>query len=196
MISAQDVQTGWEEPKPAGEPQDESLHYARIEGRRHPASQLAASVAAWLAANQERLIECQRHNGRARLTAAACAERHRRARGGWVDTLRLNPDKRHLLKMSFAVCATCPVGAFLAREVGRTDRRRRRAAAAVGLAACGSAAGPPPLAAGRRWRLRRVNAGRYGRGPAPRRPRSAPAPARWPRGRSFESGLAQGPLGA
>ncbi len=145
MISTQDVQAGWEEPEPAGGPQDESLHYARIEGRRHPASRLAASVAAWLAANQERLIECERHNGRARLTAAACAERHRRARGGWVDTLHLNPDKRHLLKMSFAVCATCPVGAFLASETRRAERARRHLA---GTKAAAERPGPGEMAQG------------------------------------------------
>jgi hypothetical protein len=70
------------------------------------------SVAAWLDAHRHQIIECGRHNGLARLTIKACAERYRRAVVRWVDSLDLRENEKHCLRLSFAVCGACPVGAY------------------------------------------------------------------------------------
>jgi hypothetical protein len=94
---------------------DEELHYDRVLRRRRGASGLAVSVAAWLRQHEGELVECEHHNGRARLTASACADRYRRAREGWVDQLNIHENCKAPLRMSLAVCAHCPVGAYNAR---------------------------------------------------------------------------------
>ena len=79
----------------------------------------APSVAAWLDAHRHQLVECARHNGLARLTARACADRYRRAVTRWVDTLKIHENEKQALRFSFATCAACPVGASHARSMLR-----------------------------------------------------------------------------
>jgi hypothetical protein len=110
---------------------------------------LAAQVAAWLAAHQGEFFECDRHNGRARMTARACAERYRRAMSGWVDQLSLNPERRHVLKLSFSVCAGCPLGArnaWAGRRRGKTTTRKGSFRLASGAALGRSSGHPAQLA--------------------------------------------------
>jgi len=76
----------------------------------------AASVASWLETHGSQLFECARHNGLVRLTMKACAERYHRAVGQWVDTLKLHENQKHMLRLSLATCAACPVGAYNARQ--------------------------------------------------------------------------------
>jgi hypothetical protein len=91
---------------------EEPLHYGRIERRRPNADSHPAAAAAWLEAHREEIIECDRHNGRARLTMKSCAERYRRAVSRWVDSLAMHEHNKQPLRLSFATCAACPVGAY------------------------------------------------------------------------------------
>lgn len=91
--------------------EEEPVHYERIE-RRRPSVDSHPAAAAWLEAHREEIIECDRHNGRARLTMKACAERYRRAVSRWVDSLNLHEYNKLPLRLSFATCAACPVGAY------------------------------------------------------------------------------------
>jgi len=68
-------------------------------------------MSAWLSENRDKLIQCSRYEGSLLLTAASCAERHRRGVTGWVKSLGLSKDREHMLELSLAVCAECPIGA-------------------------------------------------------------------------------------
>jgi len=102
-----------EESRPRRERRADSL------SRRRSVGDHAASVAAWLDTHRHQIIECARHNGLARLTMAACADRYRRAVTRWVDTLKLHENEKQCLRLSFSTCAVCPVGAYNARTIGR-----------------------------------------------------------------------------
>jgi hypothetical protein len=97
-------------------------------GCGYPAGGEATSAANWLSDHEMQLIECDRHNGRVRLTVGACAERYRRARDGWLKACKMSPDRKYLLRMSLEACATCPVGARHAKMA-----RLRSQAAGAGL---------------------------------------------------------------
>lgn len=91
----------------------------RRRARKSAVIRHTASVAAWLEKNRGQIIECGRHNGLARLTVQACAERYRRAVTRWVDTLKLHENEKQALRFSFATCAACPVGAYNAQALRR-----------------------------------------------------------------------------